>query len=212
MKGHIGFMKDIKPIDNKEKIVMSIDDNESMLRSLSKVKEFNLSEGHSDRYRAALILLLSTGCRPIEACKTNSSHLGYDKQLKRFSLSLPKEITKTGEDYYWHLPKRFNSVWLALMESASKLKKLSYDKLRKLFIERETELGISTEYTPKSVRKLVATKEFAKKLREAYLKEGGKVLQHKGGGGMAKQHYVGRTRMMIPEDLDVPERKRSSKR
>ena len=95
------FLKPIKPVGGDEKIVMSIKDNELMLKALSKVKRFKLIEGHSDRLRAALLLILCTGCRPNEACKAASYHFAYDKVAKIFSLALPKKITKTSEDYKW---------------------------------------------------------------------------------------------------------------
>ena len=103
-EGQIRFLKPIKPIGGDEKIVMSTKDNERMLAALSKLKPFKLEEGNHDRLRAALLLILCTGCRPNEACKTASYHFTCDKPRKIFSLALPKKITKTSENYKWELP------------------------------------------------------------------------------------------------------------
>ena len=130
-EGQIRFLKPIKPIGGDEKIVMSTNDNECMLTALGKVKSFKLVEGHNDRYRAALLLILCTGCRPNEACKTASHHFSYDKVGKIFSLALPKKITKTSEDYKWQLPMRFNHVWRAMQLMSDKLERLDYYQLRK---------------------------------------------------------------------------------
>jgi hypothetical protein len=71
-EGQIRFLKPMKTTGGDEKIVMPIKDNERMLEALNKVKTFKLIEGHNDRLRAALLLILSIGCRPSEACKAAS--------------------------------------------------------------------------------------------------------------------------------------------
>lgn len=214
-EGQITFLKPIKPVGSDKKIVMSVEDNESLLVMLGKEKKFKLTEGSDDRYRAALLLMLCIGCRPIEARKTTEQHFSYCSTEKEFSLALPKEITKTSENYNWRLPKRFNYVWKAMKCMKAGKKWLDYDKLRSKFVAFEEGLGIGTEFTLKSIRKLVATKEYAESVRNSYLKEGGKALQHRGGGRTSKRYYVGTVHMDIPADLEpnsTQERKRSAKR
>lgn len=123
-----------------------------------------------------MILILSTGCRPVEARKTLKSHFSYNKAAKQYSLSLPKEITKTTEDYNWKLPQRFNHVWSAMSHTSEELKRLTYDQVRDTYIEYQERLGISTKFTMKSSRKMIATNEYASHMRQGYLKEGGKAL------------------------------------
>lgn len=169
-EGQISFIKPIKPAGRDEKIVMSAQDNEAMLAALSAQKKFTLVQDNYDRYRAALILLMSTGCRPVEACKAAKEHFTFSKATKLFTLELPASITKTGEEYKWTLPARYNHVWNAMRGMSAKLKSLDYDQLRAAFIECEKGLGIDTRFTMKSIRKMVATKEYASHVRQEYLK------------------------------------------
>lgn len=175
-EGQITFIKPIKPVGGDEKIVMSATDNNNMIAALQKVKKFELIDDGIDRYRAALLLVLCIGCRPNEACKARADHFSYDKAAKQFQLDLPKEITKTSEDYSWKLPVAYNNVWKAIYSSNDQLERLDYDKLRELFIKYEKELGIKTEFTMKSSRKMVATKEYAAHVRKQFIKEGGKSI------------------------------------
>jgi hypothetical protein len=62
------------------------------------------------------------------------------------------------------------------MRASDQLERLDYDHLRKMFIDYEKEHGIKTEFTLKSARKMVATKEYAAHVRKEYIKEGGKAL------------------------------------
>jgi hypothetical protein len=163
--GHLTFVKPIKSVGGNEKIVMGNDDCERMLVALNKTKTFKLVEGNNDRYRAALIMLLCIGCRPNEACKAASCYFAYHTAGKFFSLTLPKEITKTKEEYKWQLPVRFNNVWRSMHSMSNQLERLDYDILRKVYIEHQKELGIKTEFTLKSARKMVATKEYAAHVR-----------------------------------------------
>lgn len=165
-EGQLTFIKPIKPAGGDEKIVMSSKDNESMLTALSKEKKFMLIEGNADRYRAALILVLSIGCRPKEACKASKGHFSFDKVTKRFSLTLPKEITKTSEEYKWELPSRFDHVWQSMCRMSDKLEHLDYYQLRREFLDYEKRLGIQTIYTMKSSRKMVATNEYVSHVRQ----------------------------------------------
>ena len=62
------------------------------------------------------------------------------------------------------------------MNANDQLERLEYGQLRKVFIDYETDLGIKTEFTMKSSRKMVATKEYAAHLRKGYINGGGKSL------------------------------------
>lgn len=75
----ITFVRPIKPVGGEKKVVMSAEDNEKMLQIVSKEVNFRLVDDNNDRYRAALLIILCNGCRPIEACKAKGSHFSYDK-------------------------------------------------------------------------------------------------------------------------------------
>ena len=89
---------------------------------------------------------------------------------------MSKAETKTKRNYNWELPIIFNPIWKNFQQLPEDAQRLKYDDLYRDYNTYLDKLGIDAKYTMKSIRKCVATKEFASIAIRAYLKEGGQAL------------------------------------
>lgn len=72
-KDEVNFVRVIKPIDSDDKLAMSKEDDQRLLDAVSTVDNATFDRMHNV-YSRALLFILVTGCRPIEACRIRKEH------------------------------------------------------------------------------------------------------------------------------------------